>query len=146
MRKATICGYADLIKSSDIIRNHRTYIKAANLAAKIYLELDDRKNNPIDANHKEEQSKKQESAEERKQRRKENKAKAAQKATENKKDEAKDAMKYKIDETAGEDYLKADFIENAQTFLAPLLDLDVMDLEFYQRAFEVYSRKNKVCQ
>jgi tetratricopeptide (TPR) repeat protein len=147
MRKATICGYSDLIRMSDNIRNHRAFIKAANLATKIYLELDNRKNNPNSMNdgEKEDNEKKHESAEERKQRRKENKAKATQKANEAKKDEAKDALKYKIDGNAGEEFLKAkDFIENAQTFVEKLIELDIKNLEYYQRAFEVFRRKNKV--
>jgi tetratricopeptide (TPR) repeat protein len=147
MRKATICGYADLIKASDNIRNNRSYIKATNLAAKIYLELDDRKNNPPSDGQNDADAKKQESAEARKQRRKENKAKAVQKASTEatKKDDIKDSMKYKIDGNAGEEYLKAkDFIENSETFVGPLLELDVNNLEYYQRAFEVYRRKNKV--
>lgn len=147
MRKATICGYADLIRTSDTVRNHRAFIKAANLATKIYLELEDRKINSdsIDGQN-DDDAKKQESSEQRKQRRKQNKFKAVQQATEAaKKDEAKEALKYKIDGNAGENYLKAkDFLENAEAFMKPLLDLDVKNLEYYQRAFDFYRRKNKV--
>uniref|UniRef100_A0AC34F5A4 Uncharacterized protein n=1 Tax=Panagrolaimus sp. ES5 TaxID=591445 RepID=A0AC34F5A4_9BILA len=147
MRKATICGYADLIKTSDNIRNHRAFIKAANLASKIYLELDDRKNNPhlMKDGDEEENARKQESAQERKQRRKQNKAKVVQKASEEKKDDAKDGLKYQIDSNAGENFLKAkDFVENAVTFVGHLLELDVKNLEYYQLAFEVYRRKGKI--
>jgi tetratricopeptide (TPR) repeat protein len=145
MRKATICGYADLIKTSDNIRNHRAYIKAANLATRIYLELDDRKNKPEKDGGKEENAQKQESAQERKERRKQNKAKVVQKATEGKKDDSKDGLKYLIDNNAGADYLKAnDFVESASTFVGHLLELDVKDLHYYQYAFEVYRRKGKI--
>uniref|UniRef100_A0A7E4VXR6 TPR_REGION domain-containing protein n=1 Tax=Panagrellus redivivus TaxID=6233 RepID=A0A7E4VXR6_PANRE len=145
MRKATICGYADLINTTNKIRNHRAYIRAAKLATRIYLDLVG--NKLVDKNAKDAAGNdhKNESTAEKKARRKANKAKALQKTTEEKKeDPVKDALKFKIDEEACEKFLKpADPIKNALEFLSPLLDLDVNDREFYSIAFELYEHLNK---
>uniref|UniRef100_A0AC34QHT3 Uncharacterized protein n=1 Tax=Panagrolaimus sp. JU765 TaxID=591449 RepID=A0AC34QHT3_9BILA len=156
MRKATICGYADLIKNSDVIRNHKIFIRAAVLATKIYLQLQDVKEgkipSPIEPKKKVDDKKKPNNV---------------YKKVEEKKD---DLFKFKIDDETCESFIKVENplknasefmnqllhldvndmdyylenpLKNASEFMIQLLHLDVNDMDYYRYAFELYQRMDK---
>lgn len=130
MRKATICGYADLIKNSNIIKNHKAFIRASVLATKIYLHLQDVKEGkvlpPEELKKKTDDKKKPNNF---------------NKKVEEKKD---DLVKFKIDDEACESFINSENpLKNASEFMNQLLDLDINDMEFYRFAFELYKRMDK---
>lgn len=146
MRKMTLRSYIKLLRMEDILRSHRFYFDAAELAISIYLKLHDEplvegKENANDA-------KSQLSASELK-KIKNKERKAAAKHQQNVKHGKHEETGKKVDDQNDEldpnvlEHPK-DPLEKAIRFLKPLKTLATERIDTHLLAFEVYRRKNKL--
>jgi len=140
LRKMTVCGYADLIKNSDVLKNHRAFIRIAVLATKIYFHLDDVKEGRVAAPEDVLGQKKKDGGDKNSKNKKPNNV---PKTPEDKKNDP-DAAKFKIEDKDCESFVQVDNpLVKADGFMSQLLHLDVNDIEYYQFAFRLYQRMGK---
>lgn len=138
----------------DNVHNTAYYIKAAKVAAKIYLTLHSHpelaNDKPqLDGNH-------EDSAEQRKQRRKANKQKALEEKAQEDKAKQQQANKKRCELGEGE-FVEGALLDpkkllrtttpldDATAFVHPLLFSDCNDAGLFELAFDIFERKEKVC-
>lgn len=150
IRKMTLTSYIELLRLEDVLRRHKFYIEAAQVAISIYLRMNDR---PDDFNPAKQNGEGGLSASELKKlkkKQKKEKAKEAQEAAAKQKQQNAKKVDVEIDGVAPEPLdpeklLKVeDPLEEASKFVQPLLQLDSKQFGSYILGFEVYYRKKKV--
>ena len=152
VRKMTLCAYVRLLRLEDSLRSHPFYFKAARLAVKIYLGLDEKPCVEEEGGSGGGEEEKEESAAAKAERRKaeRKKKKAEAKAEAEKKEPVKKAEK-----KADPDDLPALVapldpallvkttkpLDEALKFLLPLIDLQTDEIDAYFLGFRVFWRK-----
>uniref|UniRef100_A0A0N5AFS7 N-alpha-acetyltransferase 16, NatA auxiliary subunit n=1 Tax=Syphacia muris TaxID=451379 RepID=A0A0N5AFS7_9BILA len=149
IRKMTLCAYIQLLRLEDVLRKHKFYYQAAEVAIRIYLRMHDR---PEDFCPTKKTCEDNLSAVELKKLKKKQKKEKAKEALEAAKQKPQNTKKVDV-ELDGfapepldtEKLLKvSDPLEEASKFVQPLLQLKSNEIGAYLLGFEVYYRKKKV--